>query len=83
MAVFTQSGSIPAAAESASAPAAGAQMPSDFPAEELVLPRSMRPYWHVFLAFGLAWVLIGGYVYSMSQRFSRLEEELLALRRPR
>jgi hypothetical protein len=43
----------------------------------------MRPYWHVFLSFGLAWVLIGGDVYSMGQRFSRLEEELQTLRRPR
>jgi CcmD family protein len=45
------------------------------------LPRNMRPYWHFFLAFGAAWVLLGGYVISLGRRFGRLEEELESLRK--
>lgn len=44
-------------------------------------PRSMRPYWHVFIAFGLAWTLLLGYGISLRGRFSRLEEAVRRLGR--
>jgi len=64
------------------APAEAAQSPVAAPAAgdeggaaaRPVAPRSMRPYWHLFIAFGLTWVLLLGYVVSLARRFARLEE---------
>lgn len=42
-------------------------------------PRSMRPYWHVFAAFGLTWVLLLGYALWLGRRFGRLEAEVKRL----
>lgn len=42
-------------------------------------PRTLRAYWHVFIAFGLAWVLLFGYAISVGRRFSRLEQEVRSL----
>lgn len=42
--------------------------------------RSMRPYWHVFIAFGLTWGLVLVYVISVGRRFSELEDEARRLR---
>ena len=42
-------------------------------------PRTLRAYWHVFIAFALAWVLLFGYVLSLGRRFRRLEGEVDAL----
>ncbi len=38
--------------------------------------RSMRAYWHVFIAFGITWVLIFGFALSIGRRFGRLEVEI-------
>jgi CcmD family protein len=35
-----------------------------------------RPYWHVFIAYALAWVLIGGWVVSIARRLARVERRL-------
>lgn len=35
-----------------------------------------RPYWHVFLAYALAWLLIGGWVISIARRLARVEKRL-------
>ncbi len=35
-----------------------------------------RPYWHVFIAYAIAWVLIGGWVISIARRLARLEKRL-------
>lgn len=36
--------------------------------------QSMRPYWHVFAAYAIAWLLIGGWIISISRRLSKLEK---------
>ncbi len=38
--------------------------------------RSMRAYWHVFIAFGITWALIFGFALSIGQRFGKLEVEI-------
>jgi len=38
--------------------------------------RTMRGYWHLFIAFALTWLVLFGYVISLGRRFGRLEEEL-------
>lgn len=35
-----------------------------------------RPYWHVFVAYALVVVLIGGWVFSIARRLARLEGRL-------
>lgn len=41
-----------------------------------VLPMSMRPLYHVYAAFGLAWLLIFGYAVSLRRRMTALEREV-------
>jgi CcmD family protein len=41
-------------------------------------PRTMRAYWHVFIAFAVTWLLLFGYVISLGRRWARLEHEVLA-----
>lgn len=41
--------------------------------------RSMRAYWHVFIAFGITWALIFGFALSIGRRFGSLEEEIQRL----
>lgn len=60
------------------APVGGA---SALPAREAP-PRSLRAYWHVFIAFAIAWVLLFGYVVLIARRSRRLEEQLDGLARP-
>jgi CcmD family protein len=38
--------------------------------------RTMRAYWHVFIAFGVTWLLLFGYALTVGRRFGRLEEEV-------
>ena len=47
----------------------------------VILPptATTRTYVHVFLAFTVAFALLGGYVYFVSRRFSTLEDELRRL----
>jgi len=33
----------------------------------------LRPYWFVFLAYAAAWVLIGGWILTLSRRLRHLE----------
>ena len=35
-----------------------------------------RPYWHVFLAYAIAWVFIFGWIVSIARRLGRLERSL-------
>ena len=35
-----------------------------------------RPYWHVFIAYALAWLLIGWWVVSIARRLTRVERRL-------
>ena len=39
-------------------------------------PRTFRAYWHVFIAFAVAWLLLFGYTVSIARRFRRVEEQL-------
>ena len=43
-------------------------------------PRTLRAYWHVFIAFAVTWVLLFGYALTVGRRFGKLEEELRRLR---
>jgi CcmD family protein len=36
--------------------------------------QSLRPYWHVFIAYAIAWALIGGWVISIARRLGALEK---------
>lgn len=35
-----------------------------------------RPYWHVFLAYVIAWALVFGWVVSIARRLARIEKRL-------
>jgi len=35
-----------------------------------------RPYWHVFTAYAIAWVLVFGWAVSIARRLRRVEERL-------
>ena len=48
--------------------------------ELLVAPRSGRAYSHVFLAFGIAWALMLGFVVVLGRRFAAVERDLSQLR---
>jgi CcmD family protein len=64
----------PGAAESP--PYAGTQA---YPlAERSQPPRTLRAYWHVFIAFAVTWLLLFGYAISLGRRWARLEREVLA-----
>ena len=39
--------------------------------------QNLRAYWQVFIAYGLAWLLIGGWLFSVGKRLSRIEQELM------
>src|SRR5688572_2918767 len=43
-------------------------------------PRTLRAYWHVFIAFTLAWLLLFGYALSLGRRFRALERDIDGLR---
>lgn len=36
-------------------------------------PPSLRPYWHVFAAYAVAWALVLGWVLLIARRVARLE----------
>ena len=35
-----------------------------------------RPYWHVFAAYAIVWILVGGWIFSIVRRLRRVEERL-------
>jgi CcmD family protein len=39
----------------------------------------MRDFWHVFIAFGIAWVLVFGWAVAIFRRLGRLETQLKEL----
>lgn len=45
-----------------------AQVPADAMASQ-----SLRPYAHVFAAYAIAWLLIGGWIFSINRRLGKLE----------
>lgn len=50
----------------------GAQTPSATSLE-------MRHFWHVFVAYAVAWVIIAGWLWSIVRRLRRTEERLSRL----
>ena len=43
---------------------------------ELAAQKLGRPFWHVFIGYAAAWVLVGGWVISIARRLARLEKRL-------
>ena len=41
---------------------------------DVLARQSLRPYWYVFIAYALAWLLLVGWVLSIGRRLRRLEE---------
>lgn len=44
--------------------------------EPLSSQRLGRAYWHVFVAYALVWILVGGWVISIARRLARVEKRL-------
>ncbi len=67
----------------AGALALGAHMLADPLVAQEALPgsqmarQSLRPYWHVFAAYAIVIVLIGGWAFSIARRLRSLEERLV------
>ena len=38
--------------------------------------QSLRPYWHVFIAYAVVWLLVTGWVISIARRLSDVEKRL-------
>ena len=45
-------------------------------AGELARQTLGRPYWHVFIAYAVVWLLVAGWVISIARRLSRVEKRL-------
>ena len=73
---FAQTTIQPAAAAVTQPASSGALPGEQAPAP----PRTLRAYWHVFIAFALAWLLLFGNAVSLSRRFRKLEQDVDALR---
>lgn len=54
----------------------GAQEIQGLPQVGDVAGQSLRPYWHVFVAYALAIVLIGGWAVSIARRLRDVEKRL-------
>ena len=35
-----------------------------------------RPYWHVFIAYALCWLILGGWLFHIVRRLKKVEERL-------
>lgn len=70
----------PAAGEQLGAAAAPQAAPSSGLPQQSAPARTMRAYWHVFVAFALAWLLLFAYALSLGRKFARIEREMDALR---
>ncbi|HET9949219.1 MAG TPA: CcmD family protein [Longimicrobiales bacterium] len=53
-----------------------AQGPSSLPQNGALAAQSLRPYWHVFIAYSIAIVLVLGWVVSIGRRLKDVEERL-------
>ena len=54
----------------------GAQEMQNLPQAGELAVQSLRPYWHVFIAYALAIVLIGGWAVSIGRRLRDVEDRL-------
>jgi hypothetical protein len=58
------------------APLLGAQEIPGLPEPGALASQSLRPYWHVFLAYTVVLVLVLGWVISIGRRLRDVEERL-------
>ncbi len=86
--VYGQGPDTPVSSDEVTGPPAALAQPAQVPtAPEATLPdrmppaRTLRAYWHVFIAFALVWVLVFGYVLTLGRRLGGVEREIEALRR--
>jgi len=63
-------GSLAVLLSAVSAPALAAQIPS------AMAGQSLRPYWHVFIAYAIAITVVLGWVISIGRRMRQVEERL-------
>ena len=57
--------------------AGSAQETSAFPQASAMAQQNLRPYWHVFIAYAIAVLLILGWVVSIARRLASLERRLI------
>lgn len=69
----------PAAADSTVQPADPPAAAVGGASDPLPAPRTDRAYTHVFLAFGIAWLLILGYVLALNRRIATAERDMARL----
>ncbi len=53
-------------------------VPGQVTAQFGVSSGSFRPYWHVLLAFAVAWILIAAWAYRIGRKVNRLTAEVHA-----
>ena len=41
---------------------------------DVLAQQSLRPYWYVFIAYSLVWILLMGWVVSIARRMSKLDD---------
>lgn len=41
---------------------------------DVLAQQSLRPYWYVFIAYALVWILLMGWVVSIGRRIGHLED---------
>jgi len=54
-----------------------AQESAGMPQASELAQQSLRPYWHVFAAYTLVIVLVGGWAVSIARRLRNVEQRLL------
>jgi CcmD family protein len=67
---------VPLALLAATAVVASAQEIPGLGAPSSLAQQSLRPYWHVFIAYAIAIVLVMGWAISIGRRLSDLEKRL-------
>ena len=53
-----------------------AQAQAGLPDPEVIAGQNLRGYTHMFIAYGIAWALVLGWVVSIARRLLRVEEAL-------
>ena len=56
---------------------AAAAQQTGAPQPSAVSPQNLRPFWHVFIAYAIAIVLVGGWAVSIARRLRDVEDRLL------
>jgi len=59
------------------APVAVLTLPVDAFAQSALAQQQLgRPYWHVFIAYALLWIILGGWLFHIVRRLKQVEERL-------